>query len=124
MRLPESSNVYSTVFPPVDLQLLKRLLREEFPNAKVWTRVSGYNGATTLHAESEAVEFEGCPAADDTNPTYLLSGGLAGSDAEVVTKVTSVFRRFENAGVQMAIEAYDSKGELICSFPRKTAVPK
>ncbi len=117
-RLPDSNNVYSTISFPVDLKLAERLLKEEFPNAKVWIYTSGYNGAKTLHVDSETADFEGYPASD-SRPDYLFNGGLAGDDAEVVAKVSSIFQRFDDAGLQLTIEAYGSDNELICRLPGK-----
>ena len=97
--LPDSNNVYSTISSPVDLRTAERLLKEEFPDAKIWIK-TGYNGAMTLHVKSETADFEGYPASDDRTPDHLFNGGLAGNDSAVVAKVSSLFRRFHTAGLQ------------------------
>lgn len=116
-RLPESNNVYSTLLPPVDLALAERLLKEEFPTAKIGIQVSRYDGARTLHLDSQVAELEGYPESDDPHPAYFLNGGISGDAVEVANRVKSIFHRFQNAGLQMVIEAYDGDNEVICTLP-------
>ena len=114
--LPDSNNVYSVIDSPVNVELAESVLKQEFPNAKVSIYTSGYNGAKTLHVDSDDADFEGCPMSDDRNPSYLFNGGLSGDDAKVVAKIESILRRFESAGFSMSIEAYDSEKKLIGEF--------
>ncbi len=66
---------------------------------------------------SATADFEGYPEQDFGKSDYLFNGALAGNDAEVVARVSSVFQRFDKAGLQLSIEAYRSNGELLCDFP-------
>jgi len=118
-KLPESNNVYSTIDAPVNVELAETVLKQEFPNAKVWIYKSGYNGAKTLHVDSDDADFAGYPMSDDTTPSYLLNGGLAGDDELVISKIQAILRRFESQGFTMSIEAYDSEGEAIGQFTTK-----
>jgi len=118
-ELPESNNVYSVIASPVELKLSKQLLAEEFPDAKVWIK-NGYKGAKTLHLSSETADFKGYPEHDVGKSDYLFTGALAGNNAEIICRVTSIFQRFNKAGLQLSIEAYSSNGELLCDFPGKT----
>lgn len=114
--LPDSNNVYSTIAAPVNIALAEHVLKTQFPDAKVWTYRSGYNGATTIHVESDEADFEGYPTSDEESPDYLFNGVLAGEDSQVIAKVESILKSFENAGFTMTIEAYDAAEELICGF--------
>ncbi|MDA7980746.1 MAG: hypothetical protein MPJ50_18475 [Pirellulales bacterium] len=113
---PNSNNVYSTISYPVDLKLAKRLLKEEFPDAKVWIYTSGYNGAKTLHVDSETADFEGYPEFDD-GPDYLFNGTLCRRLCRGSCKGHFHVPTFRDAGLQLSIEAYGSDNELICRLP-------
>lgn len=121
-ELPESNNVYSSIASPVNLKLAEKLLKEEFPDARVWIKTSGYNGAKSLHIRSEIADFEGYPESEVAYPSYLFNGGLAGDDSVVASRVSSLYKRFHDAGLQFSIEAYDSANGLICEFPEKPRV--
>ena len=118
-ELPDGNNVYSTIAAPVDVELAERVLTQEFPNAKVWIYTSGYNGAKTLHVASDSADFEGYPKSDDSNPSYLFNGGLAGNGDQILAKIESILRSFESAGFRMSIEAYDADEELLGKFRTK-----
>jgi len=115
--IPDSNNVYSTLTAPVDLELAVTILKEVFPEAHVGIYTSGYNGAKTIHVDSDDADFEGYPTSDGARSDYLFNGGVAGSDAEVIAKVRQIAERFKDAGFRMSIEAYDTRGEMICDFP-------
>ena len=111
----EYNNISSVFFAPVNLELLRELLQQEFPNAKVYIYTSGYDGAKTLYVRSDMVDFEGYPESVETEPNYLFNGYLAGSDAEVVANANHIFTLIKNRGVSVQYEVYDSSGEEIFS---------
>lgn len=122
-KTPDFNNVYSTISSPVNLELAVELLKEQFPDANVGIKTSGYNGAKTLQVASEQADFEGYATSDDINPDYFFNGGLAGDDLQVAAKVRALFQSFQNAGFRISIEAYDSANELICDLPGNKSEP-
>jgi alkanesulfonate monooxygenase SsuD/methylene tetrahydromethanopterin reductase-like flavin-dependent oxidoreductase (luciferase family) len=113
----DKTNVVSSVlFAPVSLSKVEEALKKQFPEAKVSIYTSGYNGAMTIHLQSDDADFEGYPDSTEgsgSDSDYLFNGSIEGEPDAVVAKAQSLFARLMDAGMTVQYEVYDSTGNVL-----------
>jgi hypothetical protein len=111
--IPDQNNIAGTIIGPVDLDVAVRVLTEEFGVGNVGVYTSGYNGAKTLHVDSETADLEGHTVTDDPGSDYLVTGALAGANADIVSCFSRLVASLKAAGVAAQFEVYDQADEMI-----------
>lgn len=109
--LPDGNNVYGHVVTPAGLSPVLAAVRPLASGGRVWLKTSGYDGATTLHLETDTLDFATTPLDGER---HLFNGGVAGSTAEVVVLVESLSAALSAARVEHSFEVYDAAQNLVC----------
>lgn len=112
--IPDASNVYGHVVTPAGLNPVLAAVRPLAIGGRVWLKTSGYDGATTLHLETDTLDFATTPLGGGS---HLFNGGVAGSTAEVVALVERLSAALSGGGVEHNFEVYDADQNLVCVIP-------
>ena len=76
--------------------------------------VSGYDGTTTLHLETDAMDFVTTPLGSGR---HLFNGGVTVSADEVLARLQSHSVALSAAGVEHGFDVYDADRNLVCVIP-------
>jgi hypothetical protein len=112
--LPDGNNVYGHVEAPRGLEQVLAALQPHATGGRVWLETSGYDGTTTLHLESDALDFATTPLGGGS---HLFNGGVAGPAAEVLARVEAISSALSAAGLEHGFEIYDADQNLVCVVP-------
>lgn len=115
--IPDFNNVYGHVVAPHSLEAVLRAVRPLAAGGQAWIKVSGYDGAPTLHLETDSLDFQTTPLGEGR---HLFNGGVGGTAGEVIALVENLSRALSAAGVEHAFEVYDEDQNLLRLVP---AVP-
>jgi hypothetical protein len=115
--IPDANNVYGQVVAPLGLSHVLAAVRPFATGGRVRLKTSGYDGATTLHLETDTLYFATTPLGGGE---HLFNGGVAGSTAEVVVRVERLSASLSAAGVEHSFEVYDADQNLVCVIPMST----
>ena len=111
--LPDGNNVYGHVEAPRGLEQVLAALQPLATGGRVWLKTSGYDGTTTLHLETNPLDFATTPLGG----SHLFNGGVAGSTAEVIARVEELSAALSAGGVGHGFEVYDADQNLVCVVP-------
>jgi hypothetical protein len=112
--IPEGNNVYGRLVTPLGLQAVLRALESLVAGGRAWVKVSGYDGSESLHLETASADFLSTPLEDGS---HLYSGGVGGTEAQVLAFVQAMSDAVAAAGIWHSFEVYDEAQELIHVFP-------
>lgn len=112
--IPDGNNVYGHVEAPRGLEQVLAAIQPLATGGRVWLKTSGYDGTTTLHLETDALDFATTPLG---RGSHLFNGGVAGSAAEVVARVEDLSAALSAAGVKHSFEVYDADKNIVCVVP-------
>jgi hypothetical protein len=112
--LPDGNNVYGHVEATRGLEQVLAALQPLASAGRVWLKTSGYDGTTTLHLETDALDFVTTPLGSGS---HLFNGRVAGSMVDVVALVGNLSVTLSVAGVEHEFEVYDADQNLVCVVP-------
>src|SRR5947209_5496900 len=105
--IPENDNVYGIFTARHSLEPVLRAIKEVVAAGRVYIYRSQFNGAETLHLESETAQFESEPL--DGGVEHLFSGGVSGSLDEVIRFVQRLSESLSLWGIEHSFEVYDGQ---------------
>ena len=112
--MPDGNNVYGRVEAPHGLEQVRSALQPLVTGGRALLKTSGYDGTTTLHLETDALDFATTPLGGGS---HLFNGGVAGSAAEVLSRVGNLSAALSAANVEHEFEVYDADQNLVCVIP-------
>lgn len=120
--IPNFNNVYGHVISSRGLDDVLRAVQPLVAEGRAWIYVSGYDGARTLHLQTDSLDFESTPL--DTG-THLLNGGVGGTLEEVLAVVEAMSEKLSLAGIEHSFEVYDEARNLlkVVPSPQRIASP-
>lgn len=96
--IPDFNNVYGHVVVPHGLEAVLRAVRPLAARGRAWIKVSGHDGAPTLHPETDSLDFRTTPLGGGR---HLFNGGVGGTAGEVVALVEDLSRALWRPGSNM-----------------------
>ena len=112
--IPDTNNVYGHVVAPRGLGPVLIAVRPLATGGQACLKTSGYDGTTTLHLETETLDFATTPLGGGR---HLFNGGVAGSITDVVALVEKLSAALSAAGMEHGFEVYDADQNLVCVVP-------
>jgi hypothetical protein len=114
--IPEGNNVYGIITAPLGLEPVLRAVEHVVSEGRAYIYRSQYNGAGTLHLQSESADFNSENLDDGVQ--HLFNGGVGGSLEEVIGFVRMLSESLSRSGIEHSFEVYGDDHQLVQVIPR------